>query len=86
MTTLPGPGPLVWKILANAGRVFGFNKNCGWPIVKPNGDDLRTVSKVISKGQVRSVVQRVYPLDEIRQANADNETGHASGKIVVTMA
>ena len=84
-TTLPGPGPLIGKILANAGRVFGFKKKCGWLIVKPNGDDLRMVSKMISGGQVRPVVERVYPLDEIRQANTDNETGHASGKIVLTM-
>ena len=85
VTTLPGPGPLVWKILTKTGRLFGFRKKCGWLIVKPNGDDLRTVSKMISGRQVRPVVQRVYPLDEIRQANADNETGHASGKIVLTM-
>lgn len=83
VTTLPGPGPLVWRSLTVVGRVFGIRKKCGWLIVKPDSDDLRVISDMISKSQLRPIVQRVYPLDEAQEANRQSETGHAAGKIVL---
>lgn len=86
VTTLPGAGPLVWKVLTLAGRVIGFRKRCGWLIIKPDSDDLRVICDMISNGQVRPILQRAYPLDEARQANAQSETGHAAGKIVLNVS
>lgn len=83
VTTLPGPTPFVWRALTVAGRVFGFRKKCGWLIIKPNGDDLKVVNEMIANSQLRPVVQRVYPLDEAKEANRQSETGHAAGKIVL---
>lgn len=47
--------------------------------------DLDTLRQLIEAGQVTPVVDRVYPLGEIRAAMAYLEQGHARGKVVVTM-
>lgn len=86
ITTLPGPGPLIWKAVTLAGRAVGYKKRCGWLIIKPSRDDMAFVSGLVSEGKVRPIVHRTYTLDEIREANAQSETGHASGKIVLQIA
>ncbi|MGO4807519.1 NADP-dependent oxidoreductase [Arthrobacter sp. 2MCAF15] len=51
----------------------------------PSGDDLRTLAALVDGGHVQSVVDRTYPFEEIAEAFAALEQGHAKGKIVVTL-
>jgi NADPH:quinone reductase-like Zn-dependent oxidoreductase len=52
-------------------------------ICKPNRADLAVLREFIEAGQVRPVVDRVYPLAEIADALEAMGKGHVQGKLVV---
>jgi len=54
-----------------------------WLAVTPSEAQLRRIGELIEKGQVKVVVDSVYPLDQFREAFAKLESGHATGKIVL---
>jgi NADPH:quinone reductase-like Zn-dependent oxidoreductase len=46
-------------------------------------DQLEEIAKLVDSGQVRPVVENVFPLAEARRAHELIETGHTRGKIVL---
>jgi NADPH:quinone reductase-like Zn-dependent oxidoreductase len=50
-----------------------------------NPEDLTRIQEMCERGQVKPVVDRVYPLCEISEAMRYLGAGHAKGKIIVTM-
>jgi len=67
-----------------ATRLFGRQK-ARQVIVKARHTDLALIRDWIEAGHLRPIVQDVFPLDEIREAHAQQETKHTRGKIVVTI-
>lgn len=55
-------------------------------LAKPNQPDLQTIAELLVNGDVRSVIDRCYPLAETAEAIRYLETGRARGKVVVTVA
>ena len=53
--------------------------------VKPNAVDMAWMMEQITGGKVKVVVDKVYPLDQVRDALAASEGGRTRGKIVVTV-
>jgi NADPH:quinone reductase-like Zn-dependent oxidoreductase len=53
--------------------------------VQPNADQLKQLAGLIDSGKLKAVVERVLPLAEARHAQELSETGHARGKIVLTV-
>jgi len=51
----------------------------------PSGADLAHLASLIDAGKLEVIVDRVFPFAEIDQAMAHLESGHAKGKVVVTM-
>jgi NADPH:quinone reductase-like Zn-dependent oxidoreductase len=49
-------------------------------------DDLVALTELIESGQVRPVIDRTYPLAEVPAALRHYGTGHARGKIVISVA
>jgi NADPH:quinone reductase-like Zn-dependent oxidoreductase len=47
------------------------------------GEQLLEISKLIESGQLKTIVERVFPLRETAQALELNKTGHTQGKIVI---
>jgi NADPH:quinone reductase-like Zn-dependent oxidoreductase len=67
------------QLLSRLGqKVFMF-------LAKLNHDDLMVIRDLIGSGQLRSVIDRTYPLHETGAAIAYVEAGHARGKVVVTV-
>ncbi|HEX73798.1 MAG TPA: zinc-binding dehydrogenase [Dehalococcoidia bacterium] len=62
--------PLFWF----AGRMA-----LGW--TKPK----RNILGMALSGEVRSVIDRSYPLEQISEAHSYAEQGHAKGKVVITL-
>ena len=54
-------------------------------VAKFNRQDFLLLKEMMERGQVKTVIDRVYPLYEISEAMRHLGTGHARGKIIVTM-
>jgi NADPH:quinone reductase-like Zn-dependent oxidoreductase len=54
-------------------------------LAKPNQSDLLELKDLVEAGQVRPVIERCYELSEVPEAIRRLETGHASGKLVITV-
>src|SRR5258707_115997 len=52
----------------------------------PRSSHPAAISKLIDDGKVKTVVETVLPLAEVRRAHELSETGHARGKIVLNVA
>jgi NADPH:quinone reductase-like Zn-dependent oxidoreductase len=50
-----------------------------------NRDDLAVLRELLDAGQVTPVIDRSYRLNEIAEALRYLETGHARGKVVITV-
>ena len=48
-------------------------------------EDFLLLKEMFERGQVKPVVEKTYPLAKIAEAMRHLGTGHAKGKIVVTM-
>jgi NADPH:quinone reductase-like Zn-dependent oxidoreductase len=55
-------------------------------IVEPSGEQLRQIGGVLDAGQVRPIVDQVFPLAEARQAYEAGRHGHPRGKIVLAIS
>ncbi|HUR23048.1 MAG TPA: NAD(P)-dependent alcohol dehydrogenase [Acidimicrobiales bacterium] len=53
--------------------------------VQPNREDLGLIGSLIEAGEVAPVIDRTYSLRDIHDAVRHVETGHARGKVVVTV-
>src|SRR5262245_2556506 len=54
-------------------------------LAKPSRQDLEVMRELIESGRVSPVIDRTYPLSETPEAIRHLETGHARGKIVITV-
>ena len=69
-------GPLVSR--------FG-NGSMGIVMAYPNKDTLTSMTKLIEDGKVKPVIDRRYPLSEVADALRYLESGHACGKVVISL-
>ncbi len=51
--------------------------------MRPSGDQLREIGRLIDSGIIRPVVERVFPFESTNEAMAYVEKGRAKGKVVV---
>lgn len=54
-------------------------------MASPNADDLTFVKALIEAGKVTPVIERIYPLKGTAEAVRHVGSGHAAGKVVVTI-
>jgi NADPH:quinone reductase-like Zn-dependent oxidoreductase len=53
---------------------------------KPRGGDLEKINALIEAGKIRTVIEKVFPLEQIAEAHRLSEQGHVRGKLGVTIA
>jgi NADPH:quinone reductase-like Zn-dependent oxidoreductase len=54
-------------------------------VSKPTHEDLMAIKDLVEAGTIRPVIDRRYPLAEVAEAIRYVETGHARGKVVITV-
>ena len=77
-------GPLGHMLQMTVGSVFASQKTTFF-ISKENTADLATLTGLIESGEVTPFVEQTYPLAQVSEAMAYLGTGHARGKLVVTI-
>ncbi|MCL4860190.1 MAG: NAD(P)-dependent alcohol dehydrogenase [Caldilineaceae bacterium] len=61
-------------------------RKLGHMLATPNQQDLGVLSQLIDAGKITPVIDRCYPLHQVAEAIRYVETGHARGKVVITVA
>lgn len=94
--TLPTPhgpsGRLNFFSTAIAGALSGAagallrGKRFSMAHVRPRGGELEKINALIEAGKLRPVVEKVYPLEQIAEAQCESQKGHVRGKIVLKVS
>jgi len=61
------------------------NQKMGMMMAQLKQTDLQWFAEQMQNGKIKAVIDRTYKLDEIQQAVAYVEQGHARGKVVITV-
>jgi NADPH:quinone reductase-like Zn-dependent oxidoreductase len=85
VTTRPGPAIFLAQLRAALSRLIDRQgaRRAAFLRTHPSGDDLAALADLIAEGRLRPAIDRVYALDEVRQAHATSQAGHPMGKIVL---
>jgi NADPH:quinone reductase-like Zn-dependent oxidoreductase len=78
-------GPMARPIKAMLISPF-ISQKMGMMMAQGNKDDLNILADLMQSGKVTPVIDRTYPLSQIREAMTYLEAGHARGKVVITVA
>lgn len=52
-------------------------------VVRADGQQLKNIAELVKNGAITPLVDRVYPLEEVRDALSYSESGRATGKVVI---
>jgi NADPH:quinone reductase-like Zn-dependent oxidoreductase len=77
--------PNVRTLLA-AARTIASRRRAFVVVVRSNTRDLRLLSELVSRGALRPIVDRVYPLADVADASRFLATKRARGKVVISVA
>jgi NADPH:quinone reductase-like Zn-dependent oxidoreductase len=61
----------------------GHDVRFAWFVVEPNRDELIQIGALLDAGQLRPIIDTVFPLAQARQAYEQAAKGHTRGKIVL---
>jgi NADPH:quinone reductase-like Zn-dependent oxidoreductase len=79
VNTLPTPS-IFWNIFATS---FRPGKKAATMMVRQQAADIGWLCEQIGTGRINVVIDKVFPLDRVRDALAYSQTGRARGKIVL---
>lgn len=51
--------------------------------MRPDGSQLASIARLVEDGVIKPLIDRVFPLDQIRDALAYSESGRVTGKVVI---
>jgi len=84
VTTIPGPGPLFWKVATRLLPLAG-GKRAEFVMLRPERASLLRLAELLGSGSIRSVVSERIPLERVRDAHERMQSGHTTGKMVLRM-
>lgn len=65
---------------------IGFGPKIHAVAGKPDGSNMQEVARLVAECQLKAVIDRTFPLAEAAAAHEYAESGHPSGKVVLTVA
>jgi len=86
VTTLPNVSIIVGFVVIPVLSLFGYRKKSAFVSVKPDSADLGRLMLLVKEMKLIPLIDRVFGFEEIREAHAYSEKGHARGKIVIRIS
>jgi NADPH:quinone reductase-like Zn-dependent oxidoreductase len=87
ITTLPGPGVFFQGyVLQPLLRILGREQRARTLFAKARGADLESLAALADDGRLKPVIDRVYPLEQARDAHRRSESQRARGKLVLEVS
>ena len=87
VSTIPAPKNLKAMVLTKFKSIFSrAYKKAMVVMVKSDGGDLAEVAKLISSGELRPVIDRVYTLQQAAQAHDYSRSLRARGKVILNIS
>ncbi len=87
VTTIPGPGTLFAMARSRLiSTVFRRARRSEVVLVAARGSDLEAMTELIEAGELRTVVDTVYPLAEAAKAHDRSRTFRTRGKLILKVA
>lgn len=85
ITTIPSAATFTNALATNAWRMLrgGHAQSAHTVLVHADGEDLSRIASLMSEGKVRSVIDSVYPLSQVREAHQRSRTWRSQGKLVL---
>ncbi len=80
VTTLPA-----LSVILNSITGIFSSKKARMINVKSRPQDLQLITEMIENGQLKPVIDKIYPLDKVREAHRYSETGRVVGKIALSL-
>ncbi|HWM23429.1 MAG TPA: NAD(P)-dependent alcohol dehydrogenase [Chthoniobacterales bacterium] len=78
-------GPMARMVQALLMSPF-ISQKMGMMMAKASQNDLKALADLMQAGKVTTVIDRTYPLSEVREAVRYLESGRARGKIIIAIA
>ncbi|HXX54303.1 MAG TPA: NAD(P)-dependent alcohol dehydrogenase [Thermodesulfovibrionales bacterium] len=87
VTTLPNKtADILSYVLTFPLSFFRFSKRSTFIAVQSRGSDLESLTLLVKEGKLWPLIDREFPLEEISEAHAYSESGHARGKIAIKIS
>jgi NADPH:quinone reductase-like Zn-dependent oxidoreductase len=86
IATVPSPALMLAMALRAPAGLLGLGKRPRLIMAKGKAADLEVLARLVDEKKLRPVVDRTYPLAEVRAAADYVEAGHAHGKVVLEVA
>lgn len=62
------------------------NAHFEYLFVRADGEQLREITRLVESGAIKPLVDKMFPLEQVRDALAYSESGRATGKVVIKVA
>lgn len=83
LSNLPNACGMLAKMTFPLACFLGFRKKQDFAWVKPSGEDLEVIRQMIDAGKLRTLIDRTYKPEAIREAHDYSQSGRVRGKLVV---
>ncbi len=68
------------------GAARRHNARYEYLFVRADGEQLREITQLVERGAIKPLVDKMFPLENVRDALAYSESGRATGKVVIKVA
>lgn len=87
VTTVPRRRQIIeWWSSSLRSKISSNHRRAKVVLVRSDGSHLAEIGRRMARGEIRTVIDTVYPLQAIRDAHTHSQTLHARGKLILRIA